>query len=130
MTPRDGTLHFLGRTDQQVKINGYRVELGEVEAVTRSLTGVTDAVVVAVRESAGALGLYAVCLAPDSDPAGLRAQLVRSLPGYMVPRRVLTVGRFPSNTNGKVDRRAVADLVRTALERPVTPRPRDGVALP
>uniref|UniRef100_A0AAU3GR33 Amino acid adenylation domain-containing protein n=1 Tax=Streptomyces sp. NBC_01401 TaxID=2903854 RepID=A0AAU3GR33_9ACTN len=130
VTPRDGTLHFLGRTDQQVKINGYRVELGEVEAVTRSLTGVTDAVVVAVRESAGALGLYAVCLAPDSDPAGLRAQLVRSLPGYMVPRRVLTVGRFPSNTNGKVDRRAVADLVRTALERPVTPRPRDGVALP
>ncbi|MFJ8752649.1 amino acid adenylation domain-containing protein [Streptomyces sp. NPDC102441] len=129
VTAHDGTLHFLGRTDQQVKINGYRVELGEIEAALRSLTGVTDAVVVAVRETADALGLYAVCLAPASEPALLRAELVRSLPGYMVPRRVLTVGRFPCNPNGKVDRRAVAELVGAALERPAAPRPKEGMTL-
>ncbi|WLW54339.1 amino acid adenylation domain-containing protein [Streptomyces sp. YU58] len=129
VTTRDGALTFLGRTDQQVKINGYRVELGEIEAALRSLTGVTDAVVVAVSESADVLGLYAVCLAPEGDPVRLRAELVRALPGYMVPRRVLTVGRLPSNSNGKVDRRAVADLVRTALERSVAQPPREGTTL-
>lgn len=118
VTTRDGILIFLGRADQQVKINGYRVELGEIEAALRSLSGVADAVVVAVPEAADALGLYAVCLAPDGEPTQLRAELVRSLPGYMVPRRVLTVSRLPSNANGKVDRPAVSDLVRTALERP------------
>jgi amino acid adenylation domain-containing protein len=118
VTTRDGNLFFLGRTDQQVKINGYRVELGEIEAALRSVGGVTDAVVVAVPEAADTLGLYAVCLAPDGEAAQLRAELVRSLPGYLVPRRVFTVGRLPSNANGKVDRAAVADLVRTALERP------------
>ena len=113
-TARDGTLHFLGRTDQQVKISGYRVELGEIEAVLRSLTGVTDAVAVAAPDADGVPGLYAVCLAPDRDPVQLRAELVRRLPAYLVPRRVLTVDRLPSNSNGKVDRRAVAGL---ALER-------------
>lgn len=129
VTTRDGTLTFLGRTDQQVKINGYRVELGEIEAALRSLTDVTDAVVVAVPDTADVLGLYAVCLAPDSDPVHVRAELVRGLPAYMVPRRVLTVGRLPCNSNGKVDRRAVTDLVRTALERPAAPLPREGMTL-
>lgn len=108
---RGGVLTFLGRADQQVKINGYRVELGEVEAALRSLDGVTEAVAVAVEETSGTVALHAVCLAPERDPAELRAELVRGLPSYMVPRRVLTVGELPFNANGKVDRRAVADLV-------------------
>jgi len=132
VTTRDGALVFLGRADQQVKINGYRVELGEIEAALRSLDGVTDAVVVAVPEAADTLGLHAVCLAPDGEAARLRTELVRTLPGYLVPRRVFTVGRLPSNASGKVDRPAVADFVRTALERPAAsagtavPAPRRG----
>ena len=124
VTTREGLLLFLGRTDQQVKVNGYRIELGEIEAALRSLDGVTDAVVVAapVSPAAAELGLFAVCLAPDREPADLRADLVRGLPGYLVPRRVLTVDRLPSNSNGKVDRRAVADLVRGAVEQPVAVR--------
>ncbi|GAA4956883.1 amino acid adenylation domain-containing protein [Actinoplanes utahensis] len=117
VTTREGVLHFLGRTDHQVKINGYRIELGEIEAALRSSTGVTDAVVVAVPEAGDTLVLYAVCVAPDREPAELRAELVRDLPGYMVPRRVLTVGQLPANSNGKVDRRAVTDLVRGATQR-------------
>lgn len=124
VTSTDGVLHFLGRTDQQLKINGYRIEAGEIEAALRSLPGVTDAVVVAVRETDDVLGLYAVCVAPASDPAELRAGLVRGLPSYMVPRRVLTVDQLPCNANGKVDRRAAAELVRAALDRPAAPGPR------
>jgi amino acid adenylation domain-containing protein len=123
VTSTDGVPCFLGRVDQQVKINGYRVEPGEIEAALRSLPGVIVAVVVAVRETADVLGLYAVCVAPSSDPAGLRAGLVRGLPAYMVPRRVLTVDQLPCDANGKVDRRAVVELVRAALDRPVAPGP-------
>lgn len=128
VTTRHGVLAFLGRTDQQVKVNGYRVELGEVEATLRALDGVTDVVVVAVAADVGPPGLYAVCRAPGRDPAGLRAELARDLPGYMVPRRVLTVDRLPSNANGKVDRRAAADLVRDALQGPAS-APRADTAL-
>ncbi len=130
VTTRDGLLCFLGRTDQQVKINGYRVELGEVEAALRSLEGVTDAVVVTLPETADVLALYAVCLAPDGEPARLRAELVRCLPGYLVPRRVFTVSRLPSNANGKVDRGGVADLVRTALGRPAAAAATAGPTVP
>ncbi len=77
----------------------------------------------AVRDTGDVLGLYAVCVAPSSDPAGLRAGLVRGLPAYMVPRRVLTVDQLPCDANGKVDRRAVAELVRAALDRPAAPGP-------
>jgi amino acid adenylation domain-containing protein len=129
VSTQDGRLNFHGRADQQVKINGYRVELGEIEAALRSLTGVTDAVVVTVPEADDTLGLYAVCVAPDGDPARLRAELVRGLPGYMAPRRVLTVDRLPFNANGKVDRPAVAELVRAAVDRPAVPRSRQGAAL-
>ncbi|MFK0097260.1 AMP-binding protein [Streptomyces sp. NPDC091040] len=119
VTSVDGVPCFLGRVDHQVKVSGYRVEPGEIEAALLSLPGVALAVVVAVREDADALGLYAVCVAPSGDPAGLRAALVRDLPAYMVPRRVLTVDQLPCDANGKVDRRAVAELVRAALGRPV-----------
>jgi amino acid adenylation domain-containing protein len=120
---RDGTLIFLGRADQQVKINGYRVELGEIEEALRLLTGVTDAVVVACHETADVLGLYAVCIAPDGDPTQLRMQLTHVLPGYMVPRKVLVVSQLPCNTNGKVDRRAVAELVRATTNSAPTTDP-------
>lgn len=123
VTSSDGVPCFLGRVDQQVKINGYRVEPGEIEEALRSLPGVIAAVVVAIRETAGGLGLYAVCVAPSSDPAGLRAGLAQALPAYMVPRRVLTLDELPCDANGKVDRRAVVELVRAALDRPVAPGP-------
>jgi amino acid adenylation domain-containing protein len=117
VTIQDGNLHFHGRTDQQVKINGYRVELGEIEAALRSLAGVTDAVVVTRHDATDVLELYALCLGPAPEPALLRAELADRLPGYMVPRRVLTVDHLPYNANGKIDRRAAADLVTSALQR-------------
>ncbi|AGL16385.1 amino acid adenylation domain-containing protein [Actinoplanes sp. N902-109] len=115
VTLRDGQLSFLGRTDQQIKINGYRVELGEIEAGLRDLAGVTDVVVVARPETADALGLYAVCVAPGQDPADLRAELARRLPSYMVPRRILLATKLPCNANGKLDRRAALSFVDSTI---------------
>lgn len=107
----DGTLEFVGRADHRVKISGYRVELGEVEAVLRQITGVTAAVAGLVQTSSGAeLLAAAVCV---DDPA-LSGELVREalgelVPAHMVPRHVSLVRRIPFTVGGKIDRRAVAD---------------------
>jgi acyl-coenzyme A synthetase/AMP-(fatty) acid ligase len=104
---------FVGRVDNQVKILGYRVELGEVEAKLRE-AGRTDfaiAVPWPVAAGAGASGLVA-CLAgsPVPDEAVLEACRT-TLPAYMVPHWILRLDRMPLNSNGKIDRNALKSLV-------------------
>ncbi len=105
---RDGLLVHLGRLDQQVKISGHRVELGEVEAALRDQPGVHEAVVLAVPDADGSLVLEAACTGADLDPPALVKGVARVLPGYMVPRSVTLLDELPLNANGKVDRRAMA----------------------
>lgn len=105
---RDGVLVHRGRLDQQVKISGHRVELGEVEAALRGRPGVHEAVVLAVRCPDGELGLEAACTGTGLDPVALVKGVARVLPGYMVPRSVTLLDELPLNANGKVDRRATA----------------------
>ncbi|GAA2357557.1 hypothetical protein GCM10010404_07990 [Nonomuraea africana] len=95
----DGTLEFLGRTDNQVKLRGHRVELGEIEAVLESCPGVTQAVT-AVRDDL--LVAYVVGAAE-----GLREHAAAQLPGYMVPAVVVELDALPLTPNGKVDRTAL-----------------------
>ncbi|WP_028183520.1 amino acid adenylation domain-containing protein [Salinispora arenicola] len=112
----DGTLVHLGRLDQQVKVHGYRVELGEVEATLRTHPGVGDAVVLAHPDDRGDTDLYAVCTGtapPDELIAGLRTRL----PAYMVPREVTVVDCLPLNANGKTDRRALSEQLARAMVR-------------
>src|SRR5690606_30766090 len=101
----DGRLQVLGRTDFQVKLRGYRIEPGEVEAVLWAQPGVAAAVVV---ERAGTLVGY-VARQPDAhpDPEALRAACARRLPEYMVPATVVVLETLPLNPNGKVDRKAL-----------------------
>ncbi len=103
----DGTFHFVGRTDDQVKVRGFRVELGEIEFALRSLPGVTDAVVFA-RATADSTELLACVTggADLADPAGITEGLRTRLPDYMIPAVVVT-DRLPLNANGKVDRAAL-----------------------
>ncbi|MFE5035961.1 amino acid adenylation domain-containing protein [Streptomyces sp. NPDC056683] len=108
----DGLVH-LGRVDNQVKISGYRVELGEIEEALRSLPGVLDAVVVA-RTDRPTPVLEAVCTGDASDPAPLLAALHGRLPAYMVPRTLLRLAELPLNLNGKTDRNAVLAALDTA----------------
>ncbi|MER5887984.1 amino acid adenylation domain-containing protein [Streptomyces sp. NPDC001941] len=109
----DGQAEFLGRSDHQVKINGYRVEPGEVEAALVATEGVHQALVVTAATPAGAPALVAhVVPEPGStlDPAALRTELARTLPAHLVPARVLELAHVPLNANGKVDRGALPAL--------------------
>ncbi len=115
----DGAIEFLGRLDQQVKIRGFRVEPGEVEAVLAELSGVAGAAVL-VEETASGKRLVAFVVPADpgeGTPARLRERLREELrdwlPAFMVPSRFAMVDALPLSPNGKVDRRALADLLGT-----------------
>ena len=105
----DGNIEFLGREDLQVKIQGYRVELGEIEAALAKHPGVRDAVAAAVGEAKGhkRLVAYYVPRGEEIEAADLRAWLEARLPEYMVPALFLPLDRLPLTANGKVDRKAL-----------------------
>jgi D-alanine--poly(phosphoribitol) ligase subunit 1 len=104
----DGRFHHLGRIDNQVKVNGYRIELEEVEAHLRAVcaTELVAAVAwpVAYGSASGIVGFY-VNTTMTSDV--VRTALARRIPTYMVPNRIHAVGALPLNANGKVDRNAL-----------------------
>jgi D-alanine--poly(phosphoribitol) ligase subunit 1 len=110
---QDGTFLFLGRRDHQIKYMGNRIELGEIEAALLRLEAVTEAVVVfndsaVVEEKCiGAL----VCLAPGGTADQVQARLLRELPSYMVPRKLVVAQDLPRTSNGKADRKAAFDVV-------------------
>jgi amino acid adenylation domain-containing protein len=106
----DGAIEFLGRRDHQVKVRGFRVEPGEIEAVLGAHPGVREAVVVSQVHSGGDARLvaYAVPRGESAPPlAELTAHLKASLPDYMVPASIVLLPALPVNPNGKVDRKAL-----------------------
>jgi amino acid adenylation domain-containing protein len=105
----DGTLEFLGRTDNQIKIRGFRVELGEIEAMITQHPAVQTAVVV-VREIEGHHQLIAYVVPQASaipTERELRSVLKQTLPAYMRPAAFVFLDRLPLTTNGKVDQKAL-----------------------
>ncbi len=101
-----GDLEFVGRRDQQVKVRGFRVELGEVEEALRRLPGVRDcaAVVSGGPAEDKRLIAYVVPVAPAPESTGLRAALAQSLPDHAVPSQFVFLDTLPLSANGKVDR--------------------------
>jgi acyl-CoA synthetase (AMP-forming)/AMP-acid ligase II/acyl carrier protein len=100
----DGEILFLGRRDRQVKVSGFRVELGEVEAAIGSHPDVRAAAVVVGGDDSRRLeAFYEVAENHVLPPDSLRAHLQRRLPGYMVPSRLEPVDELPLTPNGKVD---------------------------
>ncbi|MFI6499683.1 AMP-binding protein [Nonomuraea typhae] len=106
----NGLMVHHGRLDQQVKISGHRVELGEIEAALRGQPGVSEAVVLALPGADGELVLEAACTGTDLEPVVLLKGVGETLPRYMVPRAVTVLSELPLNGNGKVDRRALRDM--------------------
>ncbi|EGS6515384.1 AMP-binding protein, partial [Salmonella enterica] len=105
----EGEMEFLGRTDNQVKVNGHRIETGEIEYTLRQHPAVTEATVFIRQRAGGSTLLAAVVLKSDLQVTGhqLRHWLSERLPGYMVPAMLLTLAALPLTTNGKVDIQAL-----------------------
>ena len=118
----DGKLEFRGRADQQVKIRGVRIELGEVEAALLALPGVAAAAA-DVRAAGGEPALVGWLVASPEGPASeaaVRAALRERLPAVMIPSHLVWLERLPLTPNGKVDRRALPapDLAGSAGGEP------------
>ena len=112
---RNGLLFFEGRMDEQIKLSGYRIELGDVEANLRALATVRDAVILPVIKDGTAQSLAAFVVLAVRDDAShfnlsqrLRKQLSERLPTYMLPRKFAFFDTFPMTANGKVDRPSLA----------------------
>jgi amino acid adenylation domain-containing protein/non-ribosomal peptide synthase protein (TIGR01720 family) len=106
----DGQIEFLGRTDQQVKLRGYRIELREIEVALLGCSGVGQSAVIVHEDRNGERRLvaYVVPAAGCSlNAAELRESLAHMLPNYMVPALITVLSSLPLNSNGKLDRKAL-----------------------
>ncbi|WP_194238722.1 non-ribosomal peptide synthetase [Streptomyces spongiae] len=128
----DGNLEFVGRTDQQVKVRGFRIEPGQIEAALAEHPVVRQAVVLARQDGPGEKTLVGYIMVNDGVTAGARAlstevrEFLRSrVPDYMVPAAVVVMERFPLTLNGKLDRAALPapDFNTTVgVDESLTPR--------
>jgi len=107
----DGKLEFLGRRDTQVKISGFRIEIGEVENTLLRLAGVRDGAVVVAERADRSKQLVAFYSGEQPlDVNVVRDRLRESLPEYMIPSAFLWRGALPLTANGKIDRKALTAL--------------------
>ncbi|MDL9946104.1 amino acid adenylation domain-containing protein [Gordonia sp. ABSL11-1] len=119
----DGNLDFLGRTDDQVKVRGHRVELGEIDAALTAFPEIASSAVVATADPAAPdvkrLVAYVIPTESDAMPdfADIRRRLATRLPDYMVPTLFAAVDAFPMTVNGKLDLRALPQPERTGTRR-------------
>jgi len=116
-----GDLEFLGRVDDQLKVRGYRVEPGDVEAVVRQHPAVSEAAVMGIGDTIVDRRIVAAVVPdPSADPCddrALRAWLSDRLPEYMVPSAIVAVDRLPRMAHGKVDRAALVEIVAASAPR-------------
>ena len=113
---KGGPLVYLGRVDNQIKVLGHRVELGEIEAALREETGVDAVVAVGWPQTrSGAGGVEAFVQIDRLDTSALQERLRSRLPVYMLPRRFHLLRQFPLNVNGKVDRESLLKVLQTSV---------------
>src|SRR5579871_4290087 len=121
---RDGVLEFLGRMDNQVKVRGYRIEPGEIEAAIQELSWIIDAAVITQEDQSGQKRLVAYVVTKEQpvmpDASDLREQLQHRLPDYMVPSAYFVLKQLPLTPNGKVDRQGLAKITAEELGRQQT----------
>ena len=108
----DGNIRIIGRIDNQVKIHGYRVELGDIQSVLERLPNIISAVVIAPWDDEKHTErriVACIIAAEEIDYENIRKELNKHLPRYMMPSTIIPFDSFPLTSNGKVDRRALEE---------------------
>ena len=112
----DGCIYYLGRLDNQIKLNGFRVELEDVENNLGKVENVARAAVLPEMQDGKVVSLTAYVMLEKPDGEGslqrarrIRKELSRLVPSYMVPRKIVAVESFPLNTNGKIDKKRLRE---------------------
>jgi len=119
----DGNIEYLGRIDEQVKIRGIRVELGEIECAIRAIDGIKDTAVIAREDASGDKALYAFFASEeDISVSSIRSRLVKTLPGHMIPAYMAQVETIPVTQSGKLDKRALPEIEKKAEVEYIAPR--------
>ena len=112
----DGSIDFISRKDEQIKIRGYRVELGEIEYSLLAIDGVREAVVTVVERPSAEPQLVSYIVADNElTNASLRAELKKTLPPYMLPDLFVQLEQMPLTANGKIDKKALPTPALLAL---------------
>ncbi|MFZ1661630.1 MAG: amino acid adenylation domain-containing protein, partial [Paracoccaceae bacterium] len=111
----NGELAYLGRADEQIKLNGYRMEPGEIEAAMCAFSGIQSASVQPHNDQL--VGFYSGSVTADA----LRAHLAESLPAHMRPARLIALPSLPLTANGKIDRAALTESLTQSVEQTPTP---------
>jgi amino acid adenylation domain-containing protein len=115
----NGAIDFIGRMDGQIKLRGFRIELGEIEYALAQTPGVKDVAVVVHETAPDTKELVAYLTINDGrslDPDGIRSELAKRLPEYMVPSLYVQLEGLPLNASGKVDKRSLPEPNRDRIE--------------
>ncbi len=128
----DGNIEFIGRRDEQIKIRGFRLEIGEIEAVLHRHPAIAEAAVLVlndVRNGQSDKGLVAYFVPKQSNQQeqlsahSIRSYLSHYLPDYMIPAAFVSIPQLPRNANGKLERQALPlpDIIRPKLDKEFVP---------
>ena len=114
----DGNIKYAGRKDFQIKLNGYRIEIEDIENNLRKLSNISNAVVLPVYKNEKIAFLKGVVSLKVKNDLGnmknsiaIKKELGQFLPEYMIPRSIVVMDQLPMNTNGKIDRKKIAEEV-------------------
>ena len=108
----NGDYIFVGRTDDQVQIDGHRIELGEIEKYAKNFSKSNNCVVISFLNEIGIQQVALFIESPNSDKSKIKKELKKHLPSYMVPEIIVLVDKFPLNINGKLDKNALHNLTK------------------
>ncbi|MGG7175941.1 amino acid adenylation domain-containing protein, partial [Clostridium paraputrificum] len=119
----NGNIEYLGRIDEQVKIRGYRVELGEIASVLGKVKNILDVAVITKEDSSGEKAIYAYLVSDKNiDIKSVRKEIRKVLPEYMIPAYMMQIEEIPVNRNGKLDKRALPDILEENIKEYISPR--------
>jgi len=112
MRDPDGDLLYIGRTDNQVQIQGFRVEMGEIEAHARKFDNIGQLAAIAIPNDLGNMQIYLIVEKFSGAVELLKEFLKDKIPSYMWPSKIISVAEFPKTVGGKIDRKALSGFIR------------------